>query len=104
VAKLIYSTIASLAAEAFRAGLVDECHLVLAPVVVGGGTRSLPEGVPCRARAARRAAVRQRHGLPQLPRSTVIVAALDIERVFGYGWRLLPRDLKRSGCTLLETN
>lgn len=28
---------AELAAEAFRAGLVDECHLVLAPVVVGTG-------------------------------------------------------------------
>jgi dihydrofolate reductase len=34
-----------LAAHAFRAGLVDECHLYLAPVVVGGGTRSLPDGV-----------------------------------------------------------
>jgi dihydrofolate reductase len=35
----------TLAAEAFRAGLVDECHLVLAPVLVGGGTRALPDGV-----------------------------------------------------------
>jgi dihydrofolate reductase len=34
-----------LAAEAFRAGLVDECHLFLCPVVVGGGTRSLPDDV-----------------------------------------------------------
>ena len=34
-----------LAAEAFRAGLVDECHLVIAPVIVGGGNRSLPDGV-----------------------------------------------------------
>jgi dihydrofolate reductase len=34
-----------LAAHAFRAGLVDECHLLLAPVVVGGGTRGLPDGV-----------------------------------------------------------
>ena len=32
-----------LAAHAFRAGLVDECHLFLAPVVVGGGTPSLPD-------------------------------------------------------------
>ena len=32
-----------LAAEAFRAGLVDECHLFLAPVVVGGGTAALPD-------------------------------------------------------------
>lgn len=35
----------NLAAEAFRAGLVDEVHLFLAPVVVGGGTRALPEGL-----------------------------------------------------------
>jgi dihydrofolate reductase len=34
-----------LAAEAFKASLVDECHLFLAPVVVGAGKRSLPEGV-----------------------------------------------------------
>jgi dihydrofolate reductase len=27
------------------AGLVDEVHLFLAPVVVGGGTRALPEGL-----------------------------------------------------------
>jgi dihydrofolate reductase len=32
-----------LAAEALGAGLVDECHLFLTPVVVGGGTRSLPD-------------------------------------------------------------
>lgn len=34
-----------LAAAAFAAGLVDECHLFLSPVVVGGGKRALPEGV-----------------------------------------------------------
>ena len=34
-----------LAAQALEAGLVDELHLFLAPVVVGGGTRSLPDGV-----------------------------------------------------------
>ena len=34
-----------LATHAFRAGLVDECDLFLAPVVVGGGKRALPEGV-----------------------------------------------------------
>ncbi len=36
---------AELAAQAFRAGLVDECHLFLAPIVVGGGKRSLPDDV-----------------------------------------------------------
>jgi dihydrofolate reductase len=34
-----------LAAQAFAAGLVDECQMFLAPVVVGGGKRALPEGV-----------------------------------------------------------
>jgi dihydrofolate reductase len=34
-----------LAAQAFKAGLVDECHLFLAPIVVGGGTQSLPDKV-----------------------------------------------------------
>ena len=34
-----------LAAQAFAAGLVDECHLFLAPVIVGGGKRSLPDHV-----------------------------------------------------------
>jgi dihydrofolate reductase len=32
-----------LTAQAFGARLVDECHLVLAPVVVGGGKRGLPD-------------------------------------------------------------
>jgi dihydrofolate reductase len=34
-----------LAAQAFEAGLVDECQLFLTPILVGGGTRSLPDGV-----------------------------------------------------------
>jgi dihydrofolate reductase len=34
-----------LASQAIRAGLVDEIHLFLAPAVVGGGTRALPDGV-----------------------------------------------------------
>lgn len=34
-----------LAAEALKAGLVDECHLLLVPVVVGGGNRALPDHV-----------------------------------------------------------
>jgi dihydrofolate reductase len=34
-----------LAAQAFRAGLVDEWHLFIVPMVVGGGKRSLPDNV-----------------------------------------------------------
>jgi dihydrofolate reductase len=34
-----------LAAEALRAALVDELHLFVAPVVVGGGTGWLPDGI-----------------------------------------------------------
>ena len=36
---------ADLAGEAIKAGLVDECHLFLSPVVVGGGKQALPDGV-----------------------------------------------------------
>jgi dihydrofolate reductase len=36
---------ANLAVRAFEAGLVDECHLFVAPIVVGGGKRSLPDNV-----------------------------------------------------------
>ena len=35
----------TLAAEALRAGLVDELHQVIYPVVVGGGTSWLPDGL-----------------------------------------------------------
>jgi dihydrofolate reductase len=35
----------TLAAHALRAGLVGEVRLFLSPVVVGGGTRALPDGV-----------------------------------------------------------
>ncbi len=38
----------ALAAHAFAAGLVDECHLFLVPIIVGGGTRALPDGVHLR--------------------------------------------------------
>jgi dihydrofolate reductase len=34
-----------LAAQAIEAGLVDELHLFVAPVVIGGGKRSLPDKV-----------------------------------------------------------
>ncbi len=36
---------AELAGEAMAAGLVDECHLFLGPIVVGGGKRALPDDV-----------------------------------------------------------
>ena len=34
-----------LASHAFRAGLVDECHLFLTPILVGGGKQGLASGV-----------------------------------------------------------
>lgn len=34
-----------LAAQAFNSGLVDECHLFVVPMIVGGGKRSLPDNV-----------------------------------------------------------
>jgi dihydrofolate reductase len=37
-----------LAALAIEAGLVDEWHLFVAPIVVGGGKRSLPDGIRTR--------------------------------------------------------
>jgi dihydrofolate reductase len=37
-----------LAAQAIKAGLVDECHLFVAPILVGGGKRSLPSNVRLR--------------------------------------------------------
>ncbi len=34
-----------LAAQAFRAGLIDEIHLFATPIIVGGGNRALPDDV-----------------------------------------------------------
>ena len=34
-----------LASQAIKAGLVDELHLLISPVVVGGGNRALPDDV-----------------------------------------------------------
>lgn len=36
---------ATLAGAAFRAGLIDELHLFVSPIVVGGGLRALPDEV-----------------------------------------------------------
>jgi dihydrofolate reductase len=36
---------AELAGQALAAGLVDECHLLVVPVLVGGGKRALPDNV-----------------------------------------------------------
>jgi dihydrofolate reductase len=36
---------AALAGQALAHGLVDECQLFVAPVLVGGGSRALPDGV-----------------------------------------------------------
>ena len=36
---------AELASQALAAGLVDECHAFLAPAIVGGGKRALPDDV-----------------------------------------------------------
>jgi dihydrofolate reductase len=36
---------AELAGEAIAAGLVDECHLYLVPILLGGGKRALPGNV-----------------------------------------------------------
>ena len=35
---------AALAGQALNAGLVDEIHLLIAPTIVGGGKRALPDG------------------------------------------------------------
>ena len=34
-----------LAAQAIKAGLVDECHLFVTPIMLGGGKQSLPDSV-----------------------------------------------------------
>jgi dihydrofolate reductase len=36
---------ADLAGQAIKAGLVDECHLLVTPILVGGGKQSLPDNV-----------------------------------------------------------
>lgn len=36
---------AELAAHAFRAGLIDECHLFIKPIILGGGKAALPHNI-----------------------------------------------------------
>ena len=59
---------AELAGEAMTAGLVDEWHLFLVPVIVGGGKRALPDDVHAQLelldeRRFRSGVVHLRHGL-----------------------------------------
>ncbi len=59
---------ANLAAQAFEAGLVDECQLFVWPMILGGGQASPPGGRPHRPRTPRRAPIRQRRRAPPLSR------------------------------------
>ena len=61
-----------LAADALRAGLVDEVWQILAPVLVGGGTAMFPDGSSAGPRAAGRAEIRQRLRLPAVRRPRLI--------------------------------
>src|SRR5262245_19477152 len=36
---------AELAAQAFRSGLIDECHLFIKPIILGGGKAGLPDNI-----------------------------------------------------------
>ena len=40
-----WETAHTLAAQAIKAGLVDECHLFVTPIVVGGGKKALANNV-----------------------------------------------------------
>jgi len=60
-----------LAAQAIKAGLVDECHLFITPILVGGGNPSLPSNCPCEARTAGRTPFQQRRRVPPLSHQDV---------------------------------
>jgi len=60
-----------LAAQAIKAGLVDECHLFVAPIVVGGGKTVPSQQCPRGARAAGRTPFWQWRGSPPLPHQDV---------------------------------
>jgi dihydrofolate reductase len=36
---------AHVAAQAFHAGLIDECHLIIRPIILGGGKPALPKNL-----------------------------------------------------------
>ena len=58
----------NLAAQGFQAGLVDECHLFIWPVILGGGKPALPTDTRAEL-ASRRAPIQQRRRTPPLPPS-----------------------------------
>ena len=67
---------AELAAHAFRAGLVDECHLLLNPIIVGGGRTRFADRSPHPACIAGRRPIRQRSDSSPLPRCDVKTALI----------------------------
>ena len=62
-----------LAAEAMRAGLVDEIRLFLNPIVVGGGNSALPDDVRVELRAPGRAPFLQRRPVRSVRRPDALV-------------------------------
>ncbi len=66
-----------LAAEAVRAGVVDEIRLVLSPVAVGAGKPAFPTDLRLDSRAHRRASLRQRRGARGVPRAALTSARED---------------------------
>jgi dihydrofolate reductase len=78
-----------LAAQAFEAGLVDECHLFVAPVVVGGGKRSLPRqaaAIGCAIRALKSARARYRHLVVSCFPGDPLSGAEPRLALWGYGY------------------
>ena len=57
-----------LAGQAIGAGLVDECHLFLCPIVVGGGKRALPDNVRAQLELLDERRFRKRRRSSPLPR------------------------------------
>jgi riboflavin biosynthesis pyrimidine reductase len=57
----------NLAGQAFKAGLVDVCHLLVAPIIVGRRQQRSPKRCQPPTDTPRRAALFQRHCLPTLP-------------------------------------